>query len=211
MVKSDKLEKLFSERAELLNTASAKIEILRNLLKQSDKIKKTLFYCAPKQLDKVNKILNREFRIIAHQITYKETRKQRDVILKNFENDDYQALTAIRCLDEGLDIPTVESAYILASSSNPREFIQRRGRILRKTDQRKSARIIDIIAVPPDIHLKADLTEAEYRAEKSLLAREMKRIHYFANCADNDSEAVLKVYDLAAEYDLQHVLLGSYQ
>jgi len=108
-------------------------------------------------------------------------------------------------LDEGADIPIVECAFILASSANPREFIQRRGRILRRAEGKEKAKIIDIMTTPPQ---NGSFSEAEYQLERSILTRELRRIRYFASCADNRNEALLAVYDLASKYNLQHVLLG---
>jgi superfamily II DNA or RNA helicase len=206
---SPQLSRLLLERANLLNRAAGKVKLLRELLAQNSNIKKTLFYCAPGQIDEVNQLLTKELNIISHRITYREDRKKRAEIIKNFENDNYQALTAIRCLDEGVDIPVVECAFILASSSNPREFIQRRGRILRKAEGKKIARIVDIMARPPEASVRHEFTEAEMRIEKSILSKELRRIHYFASCADNRNETLSHVYDIASEYNLQHILLGA--
>lgn len=202
---SSQLDVLLVKRSNVLNTARAKISRLRELLKEIPNIKKTLFYCAPKQLPKVNRLLARDLGIISHQITYREDKAERSQIMKDFERGYYQALTAIKCLDEGVDIPAIESAYILASSANPREFIQRRGRILRKAEGKEKAHIIDVMTTPPD---SRHFSEAEYRLERSILAKELRRIRYFASCADNRNEALLAVYSLASQYNLQHVLLG---
>lgn len=58
-------------------------------------------------------------------------------------------LAAIRCLDEGVDIPEVSHAIILASSRNPREYIQRRGRVLRISPDKRRAVVHDMIVLPP--------------------------------------------------------------
>ena len=202
---SSQLESLLSKRSTVLNTAYAKLDKLRELLRNGREIRKTLFYCAPGQITEVNRLLTREFNIMCHQITYHEDRSERVQIIRDFERGNYQALTAIKCLDEGVDIPAVDCAFILASSANPREFIQRRGRILRKAEGKERARIIDIMTTPPDMKSSG---ETEYQLERSILTRELRRIRYFASCADNRNEALLAVYSLASKYNLQHVLLG---
>lgn len=59
-------------------------------------------------------------------------------------------MLAIKCLDEGIDIPMINRALILASSTNPREYIQRRGRVLRRTPGKYSSRIFDLIVTGVD-------------------------------------------------------------
>jgi superfamily II DNA or RNA helicase len=205
---SPQLESLLSKRSTILNTAYAKLDKLRELLSNNQDIKKTLFYCAPGQITEVNRVLAREFKIVSHQITYKENRRERTQIIGDFERGNYQALTAIKCLDEGVDIPAVDCAFIMASSANPREFIQRRGRILRRAEGKERARIIDIMTSPPDPEL---FTKAEFNLERSILTRELRRIRYFSSCANNRNQALLSVYEFASRYNLQHVLLEENQ
>lgn len=57
-------------------------------------------------------------------------------------------VVSIRCLDEGVDIPAVSHALILASSKNPREFIQRRGRVLRKSPTKSISHVYDVLVTP---------------------------------------------------------------
>lgn len=205
---SEEFDKLLRQRANILNNASAKLKKLREILMSLKNIDKTLIYCSPQQLKDVNQIIVNEFDIISHQVTYRETGDKRDKILSNFEKGIYQAITAIRCLDEGLDVPSINSAVILASSSNPREFIQRRGRVLRKSEDKEKALIIDIMTIPSSLTPSSFSNQNEYTAEKSIVEKELKRISHFASCADNKNEALLSVYELASMYNLQHILMG---
>ena len=103
---------------------------------------------------------------------------------------------AIRCLDEGVDIPAIRTAVILASSSNPRQFIQRRGRILRKAAGKTQAELFDMIVVPPDLG-------REYWAiERRVLKGELTRFVEFADLALNAGEARQALYPLQEKYDL---------
>jgi superfamily II DNA or RNA helicase len=86
-------------------------------------------------------------------------------------------LVSIRCLDEGVDIPSVSHALILASSQNPRQFIQRRGRVLRQADGKEIAVIHDAIVVPVDADAEPD--------QMGLLRAELLRSIEFANHALN--------------------------
>ena len=90
-----------------------------------------------------------------------------------------RVLVAMRCLDEGVDIPDARVAYLLASSSNPRQFIQRRGRILRPAPGKDMAEIIDYLAVP-----QAG-TPLNFDVERNLLTRELERANEFGKLAEN--------------------------
>ncbi|MEM5687276.1 helicase-related protein [Bacillus cereus] len=72
-------------------------------------------------------------------------------MLEAFADGTIQVLVAIKCLDEGVDVPSTRSAYFLASTSNPREFVQRRGRILRTAKGKTLAEIHDFIVFPDGI------------------------------------------------------------
>lgn len=205
---SNELDRLFLKRANILNNCAAKLNVLRGLLKSIKQIDKTLIYCSPNQLSDVNHILLDEFSIVVHQVTYREKGDERTGILRKFENGIYQVITAIRCLDEGLDVPSISRAIILASSSNPKEFIQRRGRVLRISENKGKPTIIDLMALPPAFSSSVYENKSEYNVERGIIAKELKRIHHFASCADNKNEVLLSVYDLASKYNLQAELLG---
>jgi superfamily II DNA or RNA helicase len=196
---------LLRERANILNNARQKLPLLRNLLTEQDDIDYTLIYTSPQQIRDVNKILS-DMHIISHQITYQESVKERANIFEAFEKGLYKVLTAIKCLDEGVDIPKVKTAYLLASTGNPREFTQRRGRILRKSEGKKLAAIVDFVTVPtlnPNV-----LNDEALWVERTILRREFARFGHFAECAENKHEAILAVYDLASLYGVQDLLLG---
>ena len=103
---------------------------------------------------------------------------------------------AIRCLDEGVDIPAIQTAVILASSSNPRQFIQRRGRILRPHPSKQRATLFDMIVMPPD------LGRDSLDVERSLMRKELRRFLEFADLAENAGEARLKLLELQTRYGL---------
>ena len=205
---TEDFEKLLRDRANILNNASLKLAKLKEILSSFADFDKMLVYCSPSQLNDVNNMLVNEFDIISHQITWREKNNIRQDILSKFEGGIYQAITAIRCLDEGLDVPALNSAIILASSSNPKEFTQRRGRVLRKAEGKKKALIIDLMALPPSIGQAAFGGRSEYEAEKTIVKKELTRIQHFASCADNKSQVINSLYDLASQYNLQHVLIG---
>lgn len=99
-------------------------------------------------------------------------------ILKNFADGNIQILLSMKCLDEGVDIPRAEHAIFCSSTGNPRQFVQRRGRVLRKSKEKEKAKIWDLIITPPNIYDSNDL-------ERNLFICEVKRIINFAALADN--------------------------
>lgn len=91
-------------------------------------------------------------------------------------------LVSIRCLDEGVDIPSISHALILASSQNPRQFIQRRGRVLRKHPSKVFAKIYDAIVVPASLENEPE--------QFSLLKSELTRAYEFSSNALNRSAGI---------------------
>ena len=100
-------------------------------------------------------------------------------ILKSFTNGDIQILLSMKCLDEGVDIPRAEHAIFCSSTGNPRQFIQRRGRVLRKSKGKEKAKIWDLIVTPPNA------ANDSTGIERNIFISEVKRIVNFAALADN--------------------------
>ncbi len=194
------LKMLLIKRARLLNTAVNKLDTLADLIDQERYIEHTLFYCAPRQIDDVLKLVGWDKGILVNQFTAEENPAERRQLLASFANGDLQALAAMKCLDEGVDVPSTRTAYFLASSSNPREFIQRRGRILRKAPNKEHSIIHDLIAVPP---VTFSNTSPAFSAERSIVRRELQRFKEFANPALNKHQALDVIWDLAGFYGLQ--------
>lgn len=123
--------------------------------------------------------------------------KDRESILDDFGNGDLEVLTSMKCLDEGVDVPRSEMAIFCASTGNPRQFIQRRGRILRTHKDKKYAYIHDLVVVPD---IGADC--ADYEMERKLILSELKRVRDFASLSRNldysytELEEVLNFYNV---------------
>ena len=143
---NEQLARLLVKRAQLLNVAEDKLGIVSEHVDRQPDITHTLFYCAPGQIDDVVQMLGWEKRLRVHRFTAREEIPTRRTLLQNFADGELQALVAMHCLDEGVDVPSTRTAYILASSSNPRQFIQRRGRVLRRYPGKEAAVIYDLIA-----------------------------------------------------------------
>lgn len=201
---SEVLERLLIKRATLLNRAENKLAKLAELLTdKTDSLHHTLFYCAPGRIVPVLELLIALGLRVA-KFTAEESAAERQELLKMFASGHLQALVAMKCLDEGVDVPSTRTAYILASSSNPKEFIQRRGRILRQSGGKEHAEIHDLIAVPPIDYCEYS-TEA-FRTERKIIERELKRFGEFAGMALNKFEARDKIWELAKNYNLLGVL-----
>ncbi|NKE70128.1 DEAD/DEAH box helicase family protein [Candidatus Manganitrophus noduliformans] len=194
-----KLDFLLRERANILNCARGKIPLLKVLLPEPSEMTHVLFYCTHGQIDDVIHLLADTLSMRVRRFTAEESRQERQGLLSNFENGEIQGLVAMKCLDEGVDLPATKTAYILASSSNPREFIQRRGRILRLHPNKRRAVIHDLIAVPPISEGQTLFKECE----RVLLRRELARFKEFASAADNEYEATAQILEVASRF---HVL-----
>ena len=197
---SEALERLLINRATLLNRAENKLTKLEELLTdKTDSLHHALFYCAAGRITPVLELLTILGLRVA-KFTAEESAFERQELLKMFASGHLQALVAMKCLDEGVDVPSTRTAYILASSSNPKEFIQRRGRILRQSSGKEHAEIHDLIAVPPIDYQQ--YSTATFRTERKILGRELERFNEFAGIALNKFEARDKIWKLAKNYDL---------
>ncbi|WP_411150169.1 DEAD/DEAH box helicase family protein [Streptomyces sp. A30] len=181
------VEHLLRKRRAVLEQTQAKIPALEHLLEMGgpEKVARTLIYTSakpvaltgPSQIHLVNNVLRR-LGIRFHQYTSTETSSSGAAqYLERFSSGDYQALTAMKVLDEGVDIPQTDTAYLLASSTVRREWIQRRGRILRQSPGKRIAELHDFLVVPP----RLDTTAA-----RSVLKGELARAREFAGTAENE-------------------------
>jgi len=202
------LKMLLMKRARIINKAANKLLVLAELVKDALDSKYNLFYCGDaiedgeRQVDRVIQLLGNDFGMKVHPFTSQENKKDRIDLLSRFSRGDLQGLVAIRCLDEGVDIPATETAYILASSTNPREFIQRRGRILRKSPGKEYAYIHDFIVVPRDIASLSNLDASIFNIERRLARKELTRFKEFADLAENGPQATDVILNLAKSYNL---------
>lgn len=189
IIPNAKVERLLRERRAVLEQAEAKLAVLPNLLRGNgrDRIERTLIYTSAKplvvddrrQIERVNALLA-ELGIISHQLTSEETsRGDASALLDRFGRGDYQVLTAMKVLDEGIDIPQTDTAFLLASSTVRREWVQRRGRILRRSEGKTSASVHDFLVIPPD---------PESDDGKSVLRGELARAEEFTRLAQNEWE-----------------------
>ncbi|MBT5170897.1 MAG: DEAD/DEAH box helicase family protein [Candidatus Nitrosopelagicus sp.] len=210
LTKADKWPYL--ARGYLVANAENKDKMLDTLLdlEFNNKLSLALIYCtshpradapkdSPKQLERVKNILF-EKGIKSDSVTFEDPTKIRGDILSLLEGKVFGCITAVKCLDEGVDIPAVETGIFMASSGNPKQFIQRRGRILRKNKQtgKETAKIYDILVSPPippeGVHIDKN--------DKKLIAKELFRHKEFAEISDNKYEAFAKISDIAKRFEI---------
>lgn len=123
--------------------------------------------------------------------------KDRDEILYDFAEGKLQVLTSMKCLDEGVDVPRSELAIFCSSTGNPRQFIQRRGRVLRTHPDKKMAELHDLVVLP-EVNPYSD----SYRMEQSLVRGELLRVRNFANLSENPSYSELELREVLDHYAL---------
>lgn len=128
------------------------------------------------------------------------SKTNRRAILSGFANGNIDVLLAMKCLDEGVDIPRAEIGIFASSTGNPRQFIQRRGRLLRTHKEKTFAYIYDMVVVP---NFQSEYYSSEfYNMEKSLVRGELSRVAYFASLATNTHEALHNLEDVIKHYNL---------
>lgn len=201
------LKALLSQRGRILASASNKLIKLKEMAPQFKDKANLIIYCGDKiesnvkYIDKVYEIVNNEEGIISAKFTAEENPQQRRDILDLFGKKVIQALIAIRCLDEGVDIPQLETAIIMSSGTNPKEFIQRRGRILRKAAGKQYSYIYDFIVIPSlSIQDVSALTPDEKEMELKVISREFERVQEFANLAENGLEVTASFLEKWRQY-----------
>jgi DNA phosphorothioation system restriction enzyme len=196
------LTPLLMQRARLVGAAANKLVALKTLMQERLDTSHTLFYCgdgssdSTQQLTAVTHLLGNELGYRVNTYTSATSLPDREQLRQQFESGALQGLVAIRCLDEGIDIPAIRHAVILASSTNPRQFIQRRGRILRPDVGKDRATLYDFVVLPPE------LDRDTLAIERNLLKKELLRLIEFADLADNAAAARTQLLTLQKRYGL---------
>lgn len=213
-------KKLMLSRARLVAGARQKLTALREVIKPYVHDSHMLVYCGAtkvatfendtfdrdeegeRQIVAVSKILGNEFGMKVTHFTSSESAAEREIIKRKFaETDPYQAIVAIKCLDEGVNIPSIKTAFILASTTNPKEYIQRRGRVLRLAPKKPYAVIYDFVTLIKPLE-NVDPFASDYMCGKALARRELSRIIEFGNIALNSRDSDRLISNIEKVYDL---------
>ena len=185
-------------RQRIIVNASEKFVALNQILDETKNLNHCLVYCSPQQIMEIQNILNRRG-ILQHKFTCEENLSERKELLESFDKGNYRVLVAMKCLDEGVDVPSTQMAILMASSTNPREFIQRRGRILRLYPGKTVSTIHDIVVVPT-LSEKVDPDFLEMEAK--IMSKEINRYIEFAHSATNSGSAYAKIAPIASKYHI---------
>ncbi len=205
--------RLLLKRKRIIHKASNKIKVFKKILKQEFNKRKSLKYTfiyVPEGFDNNSIEEGRIIQQYNHAImetdnqirvsTFTGDNDDRGFVIKSFEEGNIDVLTAMKCLDEGIDIPRAELAIFCSSTGNPRQFIQRRGRILRQHIDKKYAVIHDLVVVPDNNSV--DHQSENFNMERSQVENELKRVADFAFMARNQYEAIEQVRQICSFYDL---------
>ena len=214
-------EILAMERARIVAGASQKLEALREYMAPYADDNNILVYCGAtnvidekadssnteeediRQIEAVTRILGNEFHMEVAKFTSEENMETRATIKEQFQKGDrLQAIVAIKCLDEGVNIPGIRTAFILASTTNPKEYIQRRGRVLRKADNKPFAEIYDFVTLPRELDAVSGLTTEQAQRDLSLVKNELARIKEFGRLSMNSMKANDLIWDIQEAYHI---------
>ena len=212
------IEKKLLERKRIIHKAANKLDVFKGILRtEFDKrknLKYTLIYVPEGietnfdetdvsiETEDENRLINEYTKAVSQvddtvmvkQFTSNST--NREDILKNFEESKIHVLTSMKCLDEGVDVPRSELAIFCASTGNPRQFIQRRGRVLRIHKDKIHAVIHDLVVVPEISD------EGNFEMEKGLIKKELERVVDFANLSMNKTETYETLKNILEYYNL---------
>lgn len=209
IVSYEGVELLLFARARIVYGAINKLNELEKIIPDLAAKKNLIVYCGPTsysietqneaekesltQLQAVNQLLgNLDLKFA--QYTSQESEEDREYAINSFMAGDYSTLVAIKCLDEGVNIPQIQRAIIMASSTNPREFIQRRGRILRTFPGKKYSEIHDFVVF-------------DKRYER-LCRKEIARVAEFLTLASNAKDIFNTFNDLQKQFYWEEVYDG---
>ncbi|MDY4079119.1 MAG: DEAD/DEAH box helicase family protein [Clostridium sp.] len=217
---NDRGKRLSLERARVVAGAINKIGLLEEKIKKYQNDSHILVYCGAtnvldddidyddismRQIDCITRLLGNKMGMKVAQFTARENNAERKIIQEDFKKGtDLQVLVAIKCLDEGVNIPKIKVAFILASTTNPKEYIQRRGRVLRLAEGKPYAEIYDFVTLPRQLDSVKNYLVEEINSDKSLVKNELKRIIEFKDISLNPSFSDKLIDEIMEAYDMNY-------
>lgn len=218
---NDRGERLALKRSRIVAGAANKLPLLKESIQPYLHEKHILVYCGAtkgleqnqdrsdvdsediRQIDAVTDLLGNQLGMDVSQFTSKESVEEREVLKREFSaGDTLKVLIAIKCLDEGVNIPKIKTAFILASTTNPKEYIQRRGRVLRLAEGKEYAEIYDFITLPYGIAEVTSLTAAQVKRNSTLVKNELRRAEEFSRLAVNMVESASLIDEIKDAYGI---------
>lgn len=202
LIDKEKYNLLYRSRLRVIATAKEKLDRIEEFILKIQPKDHFIVYCGDGKINITNNLNGDKIRNIdfvkekldklgykASQFTCDEDIETRMKLVDIFNRGIINTMVAIRCLDEGINIPSISSALILASNDDYREFVQRRGRILRKYEGKELAEIFDIIVLPKDVN--------------SGIARiELRRFKEYAKLSINKEDNLKILENLKNKYNL---------
>ena len=197
---SDDLKRALEKRAKISKSAQNKWTDFFELFSKVQDKSGSIVYVFDEQVESMIQEIKTRFGLKVHGIVANTKNEDRQAILKGFNDGKIDVLVAIQCLDEGVDIPNCHAEYILSSSTNPREFIQRRGRVLRKSNRypNKVAEIYDFVTIAPETFLYSE------EDKMKVVKRELARVAEFNRLSKNQDDHKM------IEYLINHNDLAEY-
>jgi len=200
LIDKDNLIKYTRNRLRIISMAEEKTNKIQNILNKIEEKDHFIVYCGDGKLfdsDKQKEIRHIQFAknsldkrgYKSSQFTASENMYKRMELVESFNLGEISALAAIRCLDEGINIPSIKGALILSSNDDYREFVQRRGRILRTYKDKEYANIYDVIVLPS-------------LDTPGMAKIELRRYLEYARLAINSEENLIKLQNIANDYGL---------
>ena len=221
---NDRGKRLALQRARIVAGAKGKLSALEEAILPYKDDKHILVYCGAtkglqqnqdysdvddedlRQIDEVTDLLGNKLQMEVSQFTSKEDVEEREVLKREFSlSDTLKVLIAIKCLDEGVNIPMIKTAFILASTTNPKEYIQRRGRVLRLARGKDYAEIYDFITLPYAIDEVSSLTEQQVKRDLTLVRNEVARAEEFSRLAVNVVESASLIDEIKDAYGIHDI------
>lgn len=221
--KNPYIELMLIKRARIIAGCRSKLDKLIEVMEPYKDENFILVYCGAtkydrddiddlsqvRQIDEINYRLYHELHMKVRKFTSSENREEREEIRRAFgTGEELQVISAIKCLDEGVNIPAIKKAFILASSTNPKEYIQRRGRVLRKAKGKNYAEIFDFITLPRPLSDVQFCSPEELEYDLTLVRKEFARMLDFAQTARNPFDIDSLKDEIQETYD--YMLTGGY-
>lgn len=197
-------------RLRAISMAEEKITNIRSIFSKVEEKDHLIIYCSDGKLfyndnDKKQELRHLEFMLkiinnslIESNSTYRATKftasedvEMRMELIDRFNRGYDNIMVAIKCLDEGINIPSIKSALILSSNDNYREFVQRRGRILRLYKGKDVAHIYDVLVMPS-------------QKTPAIAEIELRRFYEYARLALNKDSLFVQLEEKLDDYSLTY-------
>lgn len=209
-VNEQKLFNLNLKRARIIKNARQKIPAFKDAIDKDPKIKHTFVFCSGEQLKDVKGILNKRMPIpiSSASITQNDppNKEDRERILQDLANERYKVVIGIKILDEGIDVPEARNCFLLESTGNPKQFIQRRGRVLRvfrgeyKDGTKKEYAIINDFLIMPEMGSNA--SDQELNVHKNYIEKQLRRQIEMAKIAKNAPDCLAEIDKIKEKFGI---------